>query len=392
VRVVAIVAAGGRGLRLGAGVPKQVLALGGATLLQRSVDALLGSGVVGAVVVALPADLVAEAGCHLRPDPGRVHVVEGGARRQDSVARAFAAVPADAEIVLVHDAARPFVSRDVVARVAEAAAAHGAAVAAVRARDTVKRCTVRDGAVVVAETLPREAIYLAQTPQGFRRDVLAAALRVGEHLEATDEAMLAEAAGVPVHLVEGDERNMKITTAADLDLARGLAAGPPRTGLGYDLHRFVEGRPLVLGGVRIPHDLGLLGHSDADAIAHAVTDAVLGAAALGDIGALFPDTDPRWKDADSMRLLAAAVARVREAGGRIVNLDVVVVAERPKIGPHRDAIRAALAAVLGVAPGAVSVKGKTNEGVDAIGRGEALAVHAVATVAGLGPGPGDIPS
>jgi 2-C-methyl-D-erythritol 4-phosphate cytidylyltransferase/2-C-methyl-D-erythritol 2,4-cyclodiphosphate synthase len=381
-RVAAIVAAGGRGTRLGAGTPKQLLDLGGTTVLQRSIDALLAAG-IDTVVVALPADLAAEPDRHVRPDPGRVRVVAGGERRQDSVARAFAAVPPEAGVVLVHDAARPFVSRSVIARVVAAAAAHGAAVAAVRARDTVKRAVATRGTLVVAGTVPREEIYLAQTPQGFRREVLAAAVGLGGRIEASDEAMLAEAAGYEVHLVDGDDRNVKITTGADLDLARALTAGPVRSGLGYDLHRFVEGRPLVLGGVRIPHDRGLQGHSDADAIAHAVTDAVLGAAALGDIGTLFPDTDPRWKDADSMGMLAVAVERLREAGGRVVNVDVVVIAERPKIGPFRDAIRAALAGVLGVAPGAVSVKGKTNEGVDATGRGEALAVHAVATVAGI---------
>jgi 2-C-methyl-D-erythritol 4-phosphate cytidylyltransferase/2-C-methyl-D-erythritol 2,4-cyclodiphosphate synthase len=384
IRVAAIVAAGGRGTRLGAGVPKQVLDLCGVSVLQRSIDALLAAGLVETVVVALPADLAADPDQYVRPVPGRVRVVAGGERRQDSVARALEAVPAEAEVVLVHDAARPFVSRAVIARVAEAAAAHGAAVAAVRARDTVKRAAAGEGAVVVGGTLPREEIYLAQTPQGFSREVLAAAVRLGERLEATDEAMLAEAAGYRVHLVEGDERNMKITTAADLELARALTTGSVRTGIGYDLHRFVEGRPLVLGGVRIPHERGLHGHSDADAIAHAVTDAVLGAAALGDVGVLFPDTDPRWKDADSMRMLAAAVNRLHDAGGRVVNVDVVVVTEQPKIGPHREAIRAALASVLGVSPMAVSVKGKTNEGVDATGRGEALAVHAVATVAGIG--------
>jgi 2-C-methyl-D-erythritol 4-phosphate cytidylyltransferase/2-C-methyl-D-erythritol 2,4-cyclodiphosphate synthase len=241
----------------------------------------------------------------------------------------------------------------------------------------------------VRATLDRADIFLAQTPQGFRREVLADAVALGQRgVDATDEAMLAELAGHAVHLVEGDVRNMKVTTPGDLALAEALAATPAgaglprwRVGTGYDLHRFAEGRPLVLGGVRIPHERGLAGHSDADAVSHAVTDAILGAAGLGDIGRLFPDTDPAWKDADSRVLLADAVGRVRRAGFDIVNVDVVVVTERPKIGPHADAMRASLADVMEVPVEAVSVKGKTNEGVDAIGRGDALAVHAVALLA-----------
>jgi 2-C-methyl-D-erythritol 4-phosphate cytidylyltransferase/2-C-methyl-D-erythritol 2,4-cyclodiphosphate synthase len=327
------------------------------------------------------------------------------------VALGFDATPGWADVVLVHDAARPFVSREVIARTIDAAAEHGAAIAAVGARDTVKRAVAQHGRAVIEATLPREQIFLAQTPQGFRRAVLADAVRLGRvGVEATDEAALAEAAGHVVALVEGDVLNMKITTEADLRLARALLAergagggaasgardpeaqvtasgsasdsertgAACRVGHGYDLHRFVPDRPLILGGVRIPHDRGLSGHSDADAIAHAVTDAILGAAALGDIGQLFPDTDPRWKDADSMLMLREAVGRVHAAGYRVGNVDVTVVAERPKIGPHRAVITDRLAAVLQIEPAAVSLKGKTNEGVDAVGRGEALAVHAVA--------------
>ena len=412
-RVVAIVAAGGRGARLGAEVPKQLLDLQGRSVLQRSIDALLDSGLVALVVVVLPPDLVAGAsgGAHVRPEPGRVTVVAGGARRQDSVALGFDAVPDWADIVLVHDAARPFVSRDVIERAIRAAADHGAAIAAVRARDTVKRAALDEGRAVIDATLPREQIFLAQTPQGFRRPVLADAVRLGRGgVEATDEASLAELAGHTVAIVEGDVLNMKITTEADLRLARALLAadtaaaggahapaavdpgtapgvsrsGPPspgvRIGLGYDLHRFVAGRPLLLGGVSIPHHQGLAGHSDADAVAHAVTDAVLGAASLGDIGQLFPDTDPRWSGADSLMMLREAVARVHAAGYRVGNVDVTVIAQAPKIGPHRAAIAARMADVLQIDPAAVSVKGKTNEGVDAVGRGEALAVHAVASL------------
>jgi len=392
-RVVAIVVAAGRGERLGGAVPKQLLELNGRSVLDRSVAAFAESGLVEETVVVLPADLAGQAARIVDVRAGRVRAVLGGARRQDSVAAGFDAVDDGVDVVLVHDAARPFVSRDVIARTVEAASAHGAAIAAVRARDTVKHGEAAGDHAVVRSTLPREEIYLAQTPQGFRRAVLAEAVALGRSgVEATDEAALAELAGHPVCLVDGDVRNMKITTPGDLEIARALAgaeaagqgggsARAVRVGAGYDLHRFAEGRPLVLGGVRVPHDRGLAGHSDGDAICHAVTDAILGAAGLGDIGGLFPDTDPRWQGADSLGLLADAVARVRAAGYAVSNVDVVVIAERPKIGPHRDAIRARLAGVLGIGPGEVSVKGKTNEGVDALGRGDALAVHAVALVA-----------
>jgi 2-C-methyl-D-erythritol 4-phosphate cytidylyltransferase / 2-C-methyl-D-erythritol 2,4-cyclodiphosphate synthase len=281
------------------------------------------------------------------------------------------------------------VSADVISRTIAAAAESGAAIAAVPVHDTVKQAADRDGVPFIARTLPRETLHLAQTPQGFRRDVLAAAIAKGGGADVTDEAGWAERAGYPVRLVLGDPDNLKITTARDLARAEALldAARPGagadvslamRIGTGYDLHRLVEGRPLILGGVRIPFERGLLGHSDADVVCHAITDAILGAANLGDIGRLFPDTDPRWKDANSLSLLTDARERVSAAGWGIINVDVVVIAQRPKIGPHTQAIRETLAGVLAIAAEAISIKGKTNEGVDAIGRGEAIAAHAVA--------------
>ena len=377
-----IIAAGGQGTRIGGGVPKQWLAIGGKTLLERSVAAFDAHPRISEIVVVLPhgSDTAAPATV---AKPRRV--VTGGARRQDSVAEGFAAVSADASVVLVHDAARPFVTADVIDRAIDGAIAHGAVVPAVPVHDTVKQTAAASGARVVA-TLPRETLFLAQTPQGFRRDVLADAIDAGRKgASGTDEAMLAEQAGYEVHVVPGDEANVKITTAADLERARARSMAPAfRIGTGYDLHVFAEGRPLRLGGVTIPYDRGLKGHSDADAVCHAVTDAILGAANLGDIGRLFPDTDPRWKDADSLKLLADAAARVRDAGWQVVNVDVVVIAERPKIGPHAAAMQQSLAAALGLDPGAIAIKGKTNEGVDATGRGEALAVHAVALIARAG--------
>jgi 2-C-methyl-D-erythritol 4-phosphate cytidylyltransferase/2-C-methyl-D-erythritol 2,4-cyclodiphosphate synthase len=238
--------------------------------------------------------------------------------------------------------------------------------------------------VLVERTIPRERIHLAQTPQAFRCDVLRAALAAGRRLEtATDEAALAESAGFPVRLVAGEVINLKITTATDLEVARAMidrdtARPRVRIGTGYDLHRLVEGRPLVLGGVTIPYTHGLAGHSDADVLSHAITDAVLGAVAQGDIGGHFPDSDPQWTGAPSLSMLAHAVSLARDVGYRVDNVDAVVIAERPKLLPHLAPIRASLAGVLGVAVQRVSVKGKTNEGVGATGRGEAMAVHAVA--------------
>jgi 2-C-methyl-D-erythritol 4-phosphate cytidylyltransferase/2-C-methyl-D-erythritol 2,4-cyclodiphosphate synthase len=379
--VAAILAAAGRGRRLGAASPKQLLMLGGRPILERSFDALVGCDLVTSVVVALPADLAAAPPGYLARAVKPVTVVAGGARRRDSVANAFAVSEARADVVVIHDAARPLASEALIRRTIEAASASGAAVAAVRAQDTVKQA---DATGLVQATLDRERIYLAQTPQAFRRSVLRDALAVSG--DATDEAWLAERAGHPVRLVEGDPRNLKITTPDDLALAERLLGVSPRSdglrvGNGYDLHRLVPGRPLVLGGCAIPFDKGLDGHSDADAVSHAVTDAILGAAGAGNIGHHFPDTDPSWKDADSVDLLTRAARIVREAGFAVVNVDVVVIAERPKIGPHVDAMRARLAGAIGCEAARVGIKGKTNEGADSIGRGESIAVHAVALLA-----------
>ena len=362
---------------MGAGLPKQLLAISGVPILQRSVEAFLDHGLVNEVIVALPPEILAAPPAYLASSSKPVSLVEGGARRQDSVALAFARVSPDADVVVVHDAARPMVSPGLIDRTLAAAVEHGAALAALRATDTVKRAGA-DG--LVKETVPRDQVYLAQTPQAFHVDVLRIALSSG--MEATDEATLVERAGFPVRLVEGDPRNVKITTAADVALAERLMSDTGligiRVGNGYDLHRLVAGRPLVLGGVTIPFELGLAGHSDADVVCHAVTDAVLGAAALGDIGQHFPDTDPRWKGADSVKLLAHASALVRAAGWTVTNVDVVVIAERPKLLPVVPQIRQNLAAALECGVEQVSVKGKTNEGVDATGAGQAIAAHAVA--------------
>jgi len=297
------------------------------------------------------------------------------------VANAFDKVDALSDVVLIHDAARPFVTSTLIDRTIDAAAEHGAAIAAVQSRDTVKRVERQPGGPIIVDTIPRETIYLAQTPQGFRREVLAAAIAVGRSgVEATDEAALAERAGYQVHVVDGDPANVKITTEEDLAAARLRAAGAPgtgRAGTGYDLHRLVDGRPLVLGGVTIPSGRGPLGHSDADVVCHAAIDAILGAVSLGDIGRHFPDTDARWKDASSIDLLRQAAQMIAGQAYEVGNLDVTVILERPKIADAIDAMRARVAGALGIEIGRVSIKGKTNEGTDAIGRGEAIAAQAV---------------
>lgn len=395
--VTAIIAAGGSGQRFGGATPKQLLTLGGRSILERSLELFLAHPAVNEVVVALPQALIDDRpsclqDAVLRDAAKRVTVVAGGARRQDSVANAFRAASGQSDVIVIHDAARPFASADLIARTIAAAAASGAALAAMQARDTVKRGrreSQGDGWTVEG-TVPREAIFLAQTPQAFRRDVLQAALVLGEGADATDEAALVERGGHAVRLVDGDASNIKITTPGDMVIAEAILksrepelAGPSRTGrvgTGYDLHRLVAGRPLVLGGVIVPSEVGALGHSDADAICHAVTDAILGAVCLGDIGRHFPDTDARWKDASSLDLLARAAALVAEQGCEVGNVDVTVILERPKIKDYVDAMRTAVARAIGIEPQRVSIKGKTNEGIGELGRGEAVAVHAVALV------------
>ena len=380
--VAAIIAAGGSGTRIGAALPKQLLDLGdGTVMLSRCVDVFLKCGAIDEIVIAIGAGMGFG---YDGESPKPIAIAPGGARRQDSVANALAQVSDATDVIVIHDAARPFVTTDLIERTVRAAAEHGAAIAALPATDTIKQASEQhpDGTWRISATLPREAIYLAQTPQAFRRRVLEDAIAAASAETFTDEAMLVERSGRPVHIVAGDPGNIKVTTPHDLALARARVAGTEkhtmRIGNGYDLHRLVEGRPLILAGVRVPYERGLHGHSDADIVCHAVTDAILGAAALGDIGRMFPDTDAAWKDADSIKLLENALGFVHQKGLRVANVDVTVIAERPKLLPYIDEMRRNLARALQVDVAVVSVKGKTNEGVDAPGRGEAMACHAVA--------------
>ncbi|MCH8273541.1 MAG: 2-C-methyl-D-erythritol 2,4-cyclodiphosphate synthase [Armatimonadetes bacterium] len=345
--------------------------LPGMPVWRLSFDLLAGHPEVSAVgIVCPPGDEGRFQGA------GAAFVVEGGATRLESARRGVAAVPADSEVVLVHDAARPLASPALVSRVLAAARKHGAAVPAIPIEDTLKR-----GPEFVLETVDRSDLFRVQTPQAARRDWLLDALLKAE--EATDEAAALELAGYPVKLVEGAVENVKITTFADLERVLDLGFDmTSATGIGYDVHPFSDDpkRPLVLGGVLFPDERGLAGHSDADAVLHAVTDALLGAGGLGDIGRLFPDTDPAWKDADSRIFLREAVRRLKEGGARVGSVDVTVIAERPKIGPRRKEMEQVLAKELGIEPRRSNVKATTHEGLGAIGRGEGIAAIAVATV------------
>jgi 2-C-methyl-D-erythritol 4-phosphate cytidylyltransferase/2-C-methyl-D-erythritol 2,4-cyclodiphosphate synthase len=369
-----VIVAGGKGARIGADVPKQLLDLGGKTMLQRAIDAFDGNPRISEFVYVLAGD----GGFLTSISTASVwkHAT-GGPRRQDSVRNGLDQLSSKIDVVLIHDAARPFVKPGLIEDIITAATRDGAAVPAVRAIDTVKQ--VDTGTMKVRSTLSRDEIWLAQTPQGFRRSVLDDAHAKNAGTDVTDEGMLVERAGMPVTIVPGDPDNIKITTPDDLARARGFL-GAPRVGSGYDLHRLVDGRPLVLAGVTLPFGKGPHGHSDGDVLCHALTDAILGAAATGDIGRHFSNTDPKWKDVAGLDLLGRAVSIVRDAGFFVASADVTVILEQPKLAPHIDAMRANVASVLGVGLDAVSIKGKTNEGVDAVGRGEAIAAHAVAVL------------
>ncbi len=388
--VVAIIAAGGYGHRVKVGVPKQLLEIGGLSILERSIRPFESSDRVDEIVVVLPPELVKDFPPCIDVLKTPVHVVPGGRSRQDSVACGFDHIQNRADVVVVHDAARPFVTEALIARTIDAALESGAAIAALPAQDTVKQRDMQKSTAVVKTTFARETIYLAQTPQAFRVGVLRDAVSLGQQgLEATDEAALAESAGHPVRLIEGEARNMKITTAADLAIARGFFVDdqiekPVRVGIGYDVHRVVTGRPLILGGIRIPWDRGLEGHSDADTVCHAAIDAILGAASAGNIGEHFSDTDPRWKGISSIELLWTVTGIVRDRGFTIENLDVTLVAEQPSVGAYIMRMRTELSRAMSIGVSSVSVKGKTNDGVGSLGRGEAIAAHAITLLRWVG--------
>lgn len=405
-KVSVIIAAAGSSSRMG-GINKQYIEIGGISVLARTVKAFERNAYTDEIIIAVrPGD---EENCRqtvveqfgIRKVRA---VIQGGLERQYSVRKALEYISPDTELVLVHDGARPFVTQRLIHDIIDAADSKGAAVPCINVKDTIK--IVEDG--FVSETPQRSQLRAVQTPQGFSAALLKAAYDQvigGQELTVTDDASVVEAFGHEVAVVESDEGNFKITTQEDVERAKmivsessspindkkmqetakseaGAAVQPaPCIGIGYDVHAFADDRKLILGGVEIPHERGLLGHSDADVLIHAVMDALLGASGLGDIGVHFPDTDPQYKDISSLELLKKTKQLLSGHGFRIVNIDAVVIAQRPKIAPHILKMRENLAEVLKVSKTQINIKGTTTEGLGFAGREEGIAAQAAACLA-----------
>ena len=381
--VAAVVVAAGRGLRAGAGVPKQYRSMPGGTAIQRSLATFSTHGEIALVQPVIHSDdqdafQRSSAQFQLLPP------VFGGATRQDLVRAGLEAIAAHKpDIVLIHDAVRPFASPSLITRAIAAAAQSGAAVPVLPVADTVK--TV-DAQGLVTGTLDRSLLRAVQTPQAFGFggiiDAHRRALQAARD-DFTDDAALAEWAGMTVTTFAGEAGNVKLTTPEDFlraETARLSDLGDVRTGFGTDVHQFADGNHIWLGGVKIPHSRGVTGHSDADVVLHSLVDAILGAISDGDIGVHFPPNDPQWRGASSDRFLAFAVERVRARGGLIAHLDITVVCEAPRVGPHRDAMRARIAEIAGLSQDRVAIKATTSEKLGFTGRGEGIVAFATATV------------
>ena len=381
--VSAVLVAAGSSTRMG--FDKLRFDLGGESVLRRSVRAFEECPLVSEIVL-----VAGNNADWLRAETAdctkTVRIVRGGATRAESARNGVLA--AKGELVAVHDAARPFVSRTVIEAAIHEAAEWGAAAPAVPVKDTVKLAGAGNGKetpenCLVEATPDRNCLYAVQTPQCFDRQAYLAALDElppEQFLRLTDDCSLFEQTGRTVRLTRGDYSNLKITTREDLPRPADKGVKQMRVGHGYDVHRLVEGRKLILGGVEIPFEKGLLGHSDADVLVHAVMDAVLGAAALGDIGKHFPDTDPAYTGADSLALARAAAELLKKEGWRVENIDATLLCQRPKLAPHIPAMRENLAAAFGVEAGAVSVKATTEEHLGFTGEGLGIAAHAVALI------------
>ena len=385
-RIAAIVPAGGRGQRMGADLPKQYLALGGRPVLAHVLARLEACPLIDEIVLVVRAEDIEYCRRHVLAVGAFAKigaVVPGGAERRQSVYRGLRET--DADIVLVHDAVRPFIDDELIERVVAAVRAHGAVLPAVEVSETIKEV---EGNRIVA-TPARDRLWRAQTPQGFVRALLQRAHDAVAADVATDDAMLVERLGHPVHIVPGAPDNIKITTPEDLawaEFREGRAAamakadGSLRIGQEYDVHRLEKGRALVLGGVTVPFELGLAGHSDADVLTHAIIDAVLGALAAGDIGQLFPDTDAQYAGISSLVLLERVRDLAAARGAQIHHIDAVVMAQRPKLAPHIEAMRKVLAETMDIAEGQISIKATTTERLGFVGREEGMAAQAVALV------------
>ncbi|MEO7691696.1 MAG: bifunctional 2-C-methyl-D-erythritol 4-phosphate cytidylyltransferase/2-C-methyl-D-erythritol 2,4-cyclodiphosphate synthase [Sphingomonas sp.] len=375
----ALIVAAGQGVRSGGTLPKQFAILAGKPMIAHSFAALSGHPRIDRVVVAIGQGQEAALSAAL----GDVEHVTGGATRRLSVLAGLEALASrNPERVLIHDAARPFLSAAVIERLLTALDTSEGAVPALPVADTLARNDGALGDATLGEVVPRDGLHRIQTPQAFRFDAVLAAHRNWVGNEPTDDAQMVRKAGGSVALVEGDMMLEKITYPADFVAAEARHASGMRvrSATGFDVHRLVEGEQLWLGGVLVPHDKGLSGHSDADVALHAITDALLGTIAEGDIGTHFPPTDPQWRGADSAQFLEHAASLVTARGGIIDFIDLTLICEAPKIGPHRAAMRDRIAALLRLAPGQISVKATTTERLGFAGRGEGIAAQAIATI------------
>jgi 2-C-methyl-D-erythritol 4-phosphate cytidylyltransferase/2-C-methyl-D-erythritol 2,4-cyclodiphosphate synthase len=375
----AIIPAAGRGLRMGRGRPKQFLEVSGKSLLAYTLDTFSRASFLSDIFLVVPGDFLGEAqelvqGCSYSEAGGpSFSVVAGGGERQDSVYNGLCRLPSDCRWVMVHDGVRPFASLGLLEESWRAALKTGAAIAALPATDTVKRVQ----SACVQETLARDEIWLVQTPQVFRKEILLQAYEEAREKgwRGTDDASFVERLGISVSVIQGERSNIKVTTPEDLNWAEWWLM---RVGFGYDVHAFVEGRPLFLGGVEIPYTRGLLGHSDADVLLHAIADALLGAAALGDIGRYFPDSDPAYRGISSLLLLQRSVDLVRKEGFSVHNIDSTLVLQKPRLAPYISKMVEEIARIVDLPISAVNVKATTTEKLGFTGREEGVAAYAVA--------------
>jgi len=390
-KVAAIIPAAGSGIRMGLSAPKQFFELQGVPVLIHTLRVFQQVKAIGVVIVVVPSEhCVWVEELVQRYQLTKVYrVTAGGKERQDSVLAGLEALPKEIDLVLVHDGVRPFVSGSIIENCLQEAETSGAAMVAVPVKDTLKSVSSEK---MIEQTIDRGGVWQAQTPQAAKVSLLKKAYEEAAKQKdfiATDEAALLERINIPVKVVEGSEKNIKITRPEDLILAKAILmesqidkADQPggnnfRTGYGYDAHRLVRGRPLVLGGVTVPHDKGLEGHSDADVLTHALCDAILGAAGLGDIGQHFPDTDQELKDINSLEILGQVAALAAEKGMMLQNGDITVVAQKPKLSPYFASMQNNLAAVCGTDPDSINIKATTTEGMGFAGREEGMAAHAV---------------
>ena len=405
IKTAVIIPAAGSGKRMGGGIPKQYGKLGGMSILARTVKVFADQKEIDQIFIVTNEDLIDRCRDELK-ELGLMDkisaILPGGQERQDSIYEAVQRLPEDVDLVLVHDGVRPFTTGDLIRRTIEAARIHGAAVAAVPVKDTIKMVEENQ----FTKTLDRKRLYSVQTPQGFRKDILARAYEEAykKNYYGTDDAVLVEKAGEKVYVVRGDYNNIKITTMEDITFGEAILGGQIenacstvaeaqddmeenleravfdeeeiRVGTGFDVHRLVSDRKLILGGVEIPFERGLLGHSDADVLLHAIMDAMLGAAALGDIGRHFPDTDEAYRGISSLLLLKRAGEILDENNYRIINIDATVIAQRPKIFPYIREMVARIAGALKIEEGRINIKGTTTEALGFCGREEGIAAQA----------------